>query len=250
MCKILIFGGTSEGRLLARFCAGNHIHAYVSVTTEYGAELLGKSPFIRILTGKMDFKIIRNFIMSHGIETVIDSTHPYAEEASENIKNACDSLDVQYIRIIREQEQKIEGAKYFDNIPQIIAYLDSVCGNILITTGSKNLNEFCCIKNYQERCIARVLPSPGIIEKCIETGFEKSRIIAEKAPFTLRQNELHIRKFDIKFLVTKDSGNIGGFMDKAEAAQKNNVEILILKRPEEKGISLETMKKILVEKYG
>lgn len=38
-------------------------------------------------------------------------------------------------------------------------------------------------------------------------------------------------------------------MEKVEAAQKNNVELLILKRPEEKGILLETMKKILVEKY-
>lgn len=249
MCKILIFGGTSEGRLLAMFCAENHIHAYVSVTTEYGAELLGKSGFIRILTGKMDFTAIRDFIISHGIETVIDATHPYAEEATKNIKNSCESISVQYIRIIREQEKKVGGAEYFDSISGIVSYLNSARGNILITTGSKNLKEFCGIKNYQDRCIARVLPSPDIIEKCAETGLKKGRIIAEKGPFTVRQNELHIKEFDIKFLVTKDSGSAGGFMEKAEAARKNNVEILVLKRPEEKGILLETMKKILVEKY-
>lgn len=249
MCKILIFGGTSEGRLLARFCAENYIHAYVSVTTEYGAELLGSSEFLRILTGKMDFTAIRDFITSHEIETVIDATHPYAEEASKNIKSACDSLPIKYIRIIREQEKTVGGAKYFNNISHMVSYLNSASGNILITTGSKNLKEFCGIKNYQDRCIARVLPSPDVIKKCAETGLEKSHIIAEKGPFTVRQNELHIKKFDIRFLVTKDSGSVGGFMEKVEAAQKNNVELLILKRPEEKGILLETMKKILVEKY-
>lgn len=248
MCSILIFGGTSEGRLLAQFCAENQIHAYVSVTTGYGAELLGRSGFLRILIGKMDFSEIRDFISEHGIETVIDATHPYAEEATKNIKNACETLSAQYIRIVREQEETVENARYFDNISGMVSYLDTTSGNILITTGSKNLKEFRCIKNYESRCIARVLPSPDMIEKCAETGLEISQIIAEKGPFTVTQNEHHIKKFGIRFLVTKDSGSTGGFMEKIEAAKKNNVEILILKRPEEKGISLETMKKILVEK--
>lgn len=247
MCRILIFGGTSEGRLIAQYCAENRIHAYVSVTTEYGAELLGSSGFLQILTGKMDFAAIHDFIASHGIETVIDATHPYAEEATRNIKKACDRLSVRYFRIVREQEKAVENARYFDDIPDMISYLNTTRGNILITTGSKNLGEFCGINDYRDRCIARVLPSPEIMEKCTGAGFEESRIIAEKGPFSVQQNEQHIRKFNVSFLVTKDSGSTGGFADKIEAAQKNNAEILILKRPEEKGISLEAMKKILVK---
>ena len=40
MSEVLIFGGTTEGRLLAEFCAAKGIRAAVSVTTGYGAELL------------------------------------------------------------------------------------------------------------------------------------------------------------------------------------------------------------------
>lgn len=40
MSEVLIFGGTTEGRLLAEFCAAKGIRAAVSVTTDYGAELL------------------------------------------------------------------------------------------------------------------------------------------------------------------------------------------------------------------
>ena len=40
MKKIVIFGGTSEGRLLAKYCDENFIPAIVCVATEYGTELL------------------------------------------------------------------------------------------------------------------------------------------------------------------------------------------------------------------
>ena len=248
MCRLLIFAGTSEGRLLAQFCAENRIRAYVSVTTGYGAELLGRSEFLRVLTGKMDFAAICGFIRSHRIGTVIDATHPYAEEATKNIKNACDSLSAEYIRVIRPEEKAVENARYFDNISDMAEYLNTTAGNILLTTGSKNLKEFCGIKNYGNRCVARVLPLPDAIEKCIETGFEKSSIIAEKGPFSVERNELHIKKYGIKYLVTKDSGSTGGFPEKAEAAQKNNAELLILRRPRENGISLEDAEKLLMKK--
>ena len=40
MCRILIFGGTTEGRLLAEYCHQQEIEAYVSVVSGYGADLL------------------------------------------------------------------------------------------------------------------------------------------------------------------------------------------------------------------
>ena len=49
MSEVLIFGGTTEGRLLAEFCATKEIRAAVSVTTDYGAELLPRSDYIREL---------------------------------------------------------------------------------------------------------------------------------------------------------------------------------------------------------
>ena len=50
---IIIFGGTSEGRKLAEFCARRRIRAAVSVATEYGASLLPDSPWLEIHTGAM-----------------------------------------------------------------------------------------------------------------------------------------------------------------------------------------------------
>ena len=54
MCKILIFGGTTEGRILAEYCVKNKIYAYVSVATEIGEALLEKSQYLNIKAGRMN----------------------------------------------------------------------------------------------------------------------------------------------------------------------------------------------------
>lgn len=248
MCKILIFGGTTEGRRLAEFCSENQIHAYISVATEYGSELLGQSDFLHILTGRKDEDEISRFIMEHGIQLVLDATHPYAVEVGKNIADACEQCGITNIRILRESSDFEEYGHYLEDIPSLVAYLNlSRNGKILITTGSKDLKQFCDIVNYPERCIVRVLPVDGIIEKCAALGFAQENIITEKGPFSEAQNIAHLRQFGAKYLVTKESGRAGGFAEKVSAAKQCGAELLVLRRPQESGISLEKAERILTE---
>ena len=245
MCKILIFGGTTEGRELADFCGKNKIGVYISVTTDYGAQLIPKSEHITVLTGKTDGSQILDFIKNNGIKLVVDATHPYAEEITRNIQYACEALNINRIRVIRKRSAVVRDGKYFDDINLLINYLNDMSGNIFITTGSKELRHFCGINNFRKRCTVRVLPIEKIIGECVSLGFDRSRIIAEQGPFTESQNIEHIKNADAVFLVTKDSGNEGGFNEKISAAEKCGAEILIIKRPAEIGIELYKAEKII-----
>lgn len=248
MCKILIFGGTTEGRRLAEFCSENQIHAYMSVATEYGGELLGQSDFLHILTGRRDAVEIADFITEHGIRLVLDATHPYAVEVGKNIAAACEQCGVKNIRILRESSDWEEYGHYFEDIPSLVDYLNlSPNGTVLITTGSKDLKQFCRIENYAERCMVRVLPAKGIVEKCAALGFSEENIIAEKGPFSEAQNIAHLRKFGAKYLVTKESGRAGGFGEKVSAAKQCGADLLVIRRPQESGISPEEAERILTE---
>lgn len=193
MCKILIFGGTTEGRELADFCEKNKIGAYVSVTTDYGAQLISKSDCITVLTGKMNDAQILDFIKNNGIKLVVDATHPYAEEVTRNIQYACNASDTNRIRVIRKRTAVVRDGRYFDNINLLINYLNDRSGNIFITTGSKELRHFCDINNFRERCTVRILPIEKIIDECVSLGFDRSRIISEQGPFTESQNIEHIK---------------------------------------------------------
>ncbi len=245
MCKIIIFGGTTEGRKLADFCTENKISAYISVTTSYGAELIQKSDHLNILTGRMNNVQMLDFIKNKDIRLVIDATHPYADEATKNIRYACDSANVKCIRVIRKYSAAVQGGRYFDDIDSLVNYLNNRPGNIFITTGSKELRNFCRIKNFCERCTVRVLPIENIVCECISLGFDKLRVIAEQGPFSESRNIEHIKKANADYLVTKDSGDVGGFYEKISAAKKCGAEILIIKRPEEKGIELCEAEKII-----
>ena len=110
MCKVLIFGGTTEGRILAEYCSENRIPAYVSVVSEYGRELLKEDLYVRPLTGPMDAGQMRAFIEDEAIELVVDATHPYARNATENIKSACRDTGTAYLRYLRNTEDERENA--------------------------------------------------------------------------------------------------------------------------------------------
>ena len=243
MCKILIFGGTAEGRELAQFCSKNKIPVFVSVATDYGAELIDGLPFVSVLNGRKDSVQIEDFIKEKSIELVIDATHPYATETTKNIKTACENTVVKLYRILRN-ETKSDGL-YFDSIDGVVGYLNENNGNVLITTGSKDIKLYKKINDFENRCAVRILPMENAVENCVSLGFKIENIIAEKGPFTLRQNVNHIKRFNAEFLVTKDSGERGGFGEKIKAAKECGVTALIVKRPREDGISLEEAKELL-----
>ena len=73
---VWIAGGTTEGRKLAHYADRCHIRAYVSVATEYGASLVPDSPFVTVVTGRMDEGEMESFLREQAIAQVIDATHP------------------------------------------------------------------------------------------------------------------------------------------------------------------------------
>ncbi|MBR0485115.1 MAG: precorrin-6A/cobalt-precorrin-6A reductase, partial [Oscillospiraceae bacterium] len=204
MSELLIFGGTSEGRDLADFCLKNQIPATVSVATAYGESLLSQN--LNILTGKLNAEQIYQLLCSHSYYLVIDATHPYAVEATKNIRCACETAGIRYCRLIR-QNSEIYG-ETVRSMTELISILNQNQKIILSTLGSKSVPELMQMQNYQKRLWVRVLPSAEF-QKIPD--FPESHIIAERPPFSAEQNIAHIRKSGAEILLTKESGTIGGY---------------------------------------
>ena len=186
MCKIWIFGGTTEGRLLAEYCSREKIEAWVSVASEYGEELLQEelmesgnagnpdlnhntclakksvkkvqeSSVIKVLRGRMDRYQMEEFIRNQGIHLVIDATHPHARLVSEEIQEACGRTGVRLERCLRAEGEQNKARDWVevDSIQEAVSFLSSVSGVIFVTTGSKELEALCQIPDYQKRVYAR-----------------------------------------------------------------------------------------------
>lgn len=246
MCELLIFGGTTEGRELAEFCCQKHIFSAVCVATEYGAELLPNSVYLRIITGRLDSSGMEMLISELQCKRIVDATHPYATEVTANIKKACAAVNTAYYRLLRSSSETADCKKVKD-MEQLLELLNSTDKTVLSTLGSKEIPKLTAMKKYAERLWVRVLPNEDIIRQCEELGITQEHVIAEKGPFSIERNMEHLRLSGAEILVTKESGAAGGFPEKIEAARLCGVEVITLERPAEKGYTLGEIKKIISE---
>lgn len=235
MKEILIFAGTTEGRKLSESLAASGIAHTICVATEYGEIVLKENSFMTVHRGRMNEDQIREFIQNGKFEAVVDATHPYAEIVTENIKSAMKEINVPYLRLKREisLSQKEENLIYYESNEECAKALKEIRGNILLTTGSKELKTYCGAEGLKNRLFVRVLPGLESLSLCIEQGIKGKQIIAMQGPFTTEMNEAMIRQYGISCLVTKQSGTSGGYFEKIEAAKKTGIPVLVIGYPRE-----------------
>ena len=113
--------------------------------------------------------------------------------------------------------------------------------NILLTTGAKELPAYAELP--PERLFPRVLPSLDSIAACEALGIPHRNIIAMQGPFSREMNAATIRQYEIRILVSKDGGGPGGFAEKAAAARETGAELIVIRRPEENGLSFDEVLK-------
>ncbi|MBR5360612.1 MAG: precorrin-6A reductase [Lachnospiraceae bacterium] len=249
--KILIFGGTSEAHLLSDNLTDKGIAHTLSVATEYGEHILKNTSALRkVITGRMDDRAMADCIISEGYDLIIDATHPYATEVTANIIKAVENVNakrddntsssgVRAVRLIRDEKSSADAGHsdrksyVYADVSDAANALKDTSGNILITTGSKELHTFTGIlgRDDIERLFVRVIPSIESIKLCEAAGIETSHIIAMQGPFDKELNKAIISQYDIKHLVTKDSGRSGGIEGKKDAAYECGIALHIIARP-------------------
>ncbi len=237
--KVLLFAGTSEGRELSNWLTKMEIEHVISVATEYGAELLEGCKNVKI--GRMSREEMLE-TMRENFTHIIDATHPYARVVTEQIADTANELGIPNLRFLRKSTD-IEDGIFVQNTAEAVEILKKLNGNILLTTGSKELYAY---KDLAERLFPRVLPFMDSLQKCTECKIPSKQIICMQGPFSRAMNEATIDQFGINLLVTKDTGDSGGFTEKIEAALSRNCKIIIIGRPLiEQGFSMEEIKKQL-----
>ena len=249
MYKAIVFAGTTEGYEISRFLAANKVPVLACVATSYGSRSLVENEFLKIRAERLDAEQMQELFTKEMPELVLDATHPYAAEVTVNICKACKNAEISYIRVIREESNHKE-AIYVENTQAAVEYLKETTGNVLLTTGSKELSAYAEIPGYQDRLFARVLSIQSVIDTCHSLGFEGKNLIAMQGPFSKELNAAMLRQYDCRYLVTKDSGKAGGFEEKMEAAVECGVVPVIIGRPlKEEGLSMRECKHMLAETF-
>ncbi|QZY57360.1 cobalt-precorrin-6A reductase [Crassaminicella profunda] len=230
---IMILSGTKDGRELVSHLLNQEYPLIVTTASVYGGTLIEKNDLCTIIPKKLKRGEMENLIIEKKVKVLIDATHPYAVEVSQNAMDACENTKITYLRYQREKVDldSYEGLiQYASTYEEAVESLKRIDGNILLTTGSKTLDVFA--KNLEkEKLFPRILPVSKVIQKCEILGIKPSNIIAMQGPFSIEMNMEMIKKYQINILVSKESGDVGGTIQKLEAARRMKLPVLLIERP-------------------
>lgn len=252
----LVIGGTSESVDAVKYLVSKKADITVSAATDMGAALYGEF-LVKLWVGYLNQKQFIEKMREAGITHVLDASHPYAVEVTRTVKAACHELGVDYFRYTRRDA--MDAGKWSDGMArkaepavkncdgteiylaadgqEAAEILNQLPGNVALLTGVKTLDIYRdYVTRFQERCYARVLDNETSKAKCREIFEDENHWKAYMPPFGVEANRRFLRESRAKILVTKDSGVAGGLPEKLEAARLEYVSVVLIRRPEEKGI--------------
>jgi precorrin-6x reductase len=231
---VWVFSGTSDGNALARELAKGFSPIVVSTASEYGAEIAReRCSGVTVWAGRQGVDARRRALRNGGARAIVDATHPYARAMSEQLMGLAEELSIPYVRYERPGISDPSSVLWCESVAHAAGRAISVGKRIFLATGSKDLSTFLQAPDAGSRgWFVRITPEPALIRRAIDLGIPRDHILAMQGPFSEAFNHALWRDQRIDCVVTKDSGEAGGFSAKARAAAALDIPLLVIRRPQ------------------
>ena len=235
--KILLLGGTKDSTNIIEHVKRNYdSYILTTTTTEYGGRLARESGSDSVIDHPLLKNEIIEIINRDGFDILIDATHPFAQHITQTSASIAKELKIPYVRFERPttnleniDTSHIHYADSFDDAGKLIESEFNE-GNVLHFAGANTMED---ILKYVDvdRFYPRILKVESSIEKCEKLGVDPSHIIPMKGAASLEENIELIEKYDAGVMITKESGEVGGVIEKIQAANEKDVAVVMIQRP-------------------
>ena len=246
MKRVLVVGGTADSVEFVKK-ADPDLFLVVTVFSEQGEKILPQREKMKVRRGGLDRTGFAALLEEEGINAVVDLSHPFAVEASANVKAAAKKQGLPYYRFERDSFAGTKNRIDYADFEAAAAGLASFPGNILLTIGSRHLDPFLSEPRLKDRCYMRVLASSKVLKELEEKEVDPGHIFAMKGVASVALNIALAREISAAAIVSKDSGIAGGLPEKAEACEKLGIPLVVVGRPPSEGSAFYDMESILNE---
>lgn len=230
---ILLLGGTSDASPIARQLAQCGYRVLISRATDIPLATVAH-PKIESRSGRLDERSLAELVGQRQILAIVDATHPYAVAIGETASRVAAQKGIPCLRFVRPAsvDAAAPGVEFASNHATAAAMAFRGLRPVLLTTGTKNLAPYAAqARQTGVRLIVRTLDQPPSLEACRQAGIPPEQLIAGRGPFSVEDNRRHLRSFGIGVLVTKDSGEAGGTLEKLQAARIEGCRVIVVARP-------------------
>ena len=222
--RILILGGTGEAmKLAAALAARPDLPALLSFAGRTKAPLLPSIPSRIGGFGGVDG--LAAYLTAMKTPLVIDATHPFAAQMSQNAAQACARLGVPRLTFTRRPWTPEPGDRWIEvaDIEAAVDTLGEKPAHVFLTVGRLSLGAF--KRAPQHSYVARSIDQPDASELP-----PRCRILLARPPFALAEERalMDAERFD--FLCTKNSGG-AATENKLLAARALGLRVIMVNRP-------------------
>jgi precorrin-6A/cobalt-precorrin-6A reductase len=223
--RLLILGGTEEGRRLAEACVVRFGRA-LAVTTSLAGRTQSAAPVAGAVRrgGFGGAAGLAAYLRAESIDAVVDATHPFAARISAAALDACRDLGVPLLAVTRPAWQRVPGDRWIDvgTAAEAAALLPQAGKRVFLTIGRGELEAFAAVEGAH--FVVRLIEPPATQ---LPLACE---VILGRGPFTVDDERGIIARHAIDLLVTKASGG-AATAAKLAAARAAGIPVVMLRRP-------------------
>ena len=250
---ILVFGGTTEGRRAVKALeAAGRPYFY---STKTGEQEVAMVHGIRT-DGAMNVDEMGDFCRRNDIRLIVDAAHPFASRLHSTIADVASEKGlpvVRFERIYPPRDPDITWIDDYRDIP-VEELLRQPRPTLLATTGVQSIARLRCLEERGIRVLYRILNRESSLHIARQSIPDGLRVMdGDALGFLLPATEEYLwvsRNYsppleggaeggsaDSTFLLLKESGLSGGFLEKVRYARSRGIRIIALKRPPIPGAS-------------
>ncbi|MER6158932.1 cobalt-precorrin-6A reductase [Streptomyces sp. NPDC001868] len=220
---VLILGGTTEARRLAELLHG-------TPGLRLTSSLAGRVASPRLPPGEVRVggfggaEGLAAWLREHGVDALIDATHPFAGTMSFHAARAAATTHVPLLALRRPGWVPGAGDDWHDvgSLADAAKLLPTLGRRVFLTTGRMGLAAFAALDDlwFLVRSVdAPEAPHPARME-----------VLLDRGPFTLDGERELLRRHRVDVVVTKDSGG-AATAPKLTAAREAGLPVVVVRRP-------------------
>ncbi len=217
--RVLLLGGTAEGRALAR-----KLHPH----TDLISSLAGRVPDPALPVGAVRIggfggvDGLRRWLKDERIDAVVDATHPFAATMTAHAAKACDELQIPHLVLARPPWDPGHAIVVTDDTEAAKAVAQQGYSRVFLTTGRSGTKAFAASEAW---FLIRAVTEPD------GTSLPRHhQLVLSRGPYHYADEFALLREHRIDAMVTKNSG---GDMTRAklDAAAALDIPVVMVARP-------------------
>jgi len=222
--RVLILGGTGDAIALA---AQISMLANVTVMTSLaGRTLQPVAPVGNVRVGGFGGADgLAAYLREHGIDVLIDATHPFAAQMSWNAAAAATTIDIPHLMLVRPEWKKVTGDRWLEveSVEAAAQAIPMAAKRVFLTIGRQQLAPFAPLTECW--FLMRSIDPPAS-----DLPLPKGKLLLDRGPFTLDSERELLKKYEIEAIVSKNSGGDATYA-KIIAARELGMSIVMVQRP-------------------